>query len=297
VIGSDPAAAVFGAAIALSGGLGAASVAARHRERVLRRLGVRTARPRPRWAGIDGRLERLVRGRGWVADPRLYVLATLSLAAAGAALGWRVAGPVGSIAGGAAGGGVVEWWLARRRARLREDLEGQLREAVVALAAAVRAGLSIRLGFEEAVWESEGPLRATFQRLLGRIEVGEPLADALDGMAAELGSPEARLLVTALAVHRRSGGELPAMLEEVAEIIKQRLDARTRVRALTAQGRASGAVLAVLPVAFVTLLSGTSGDGLGAFYRTPLGAGLLIAGLVCEALGSLWIRRIVRASP
>jgi tight adherence protein B len=103
--------------------------------------------------------------------------------------------------------------------------------------------------------------------------------------------------VTALSVHRRSGGELPAMLEEVAEIIRQRLDARRQVRALTAQGRASGAVLAVLPVAFVTLLSGTSGDGLGAFYRTPLGLGLLSAGLVCEALGFLWIQRIVRVRP
>jgi tight adherence protein B len=78
-------------------------------------------------------------------------------------------------------------------------------------------------------------------------------------------------------------------------VIGQRVETRRQVRALTAQGRASGAVLAVLPIAFVGLLSGTSGDGLGAFYRTLPGAGLLLGGLVCELLGFLWLSRIVRA--
>jgi tight adherence protein B len=124
--------------------------------------------------------------------------------------------------------------------------------------------------------------------------MGEPLEAALAGLASEIDSAEVALLVAALGVHQRTGGELPTMLEEVADIIGQRVDSRRQVRALTAQGRASGVVLAVLPVAFVTLLSGTSGDGLGAFYRTPLGSGLLTAGLLCEAVGFLWIRRIVR---
>jgi tight adherence protein B len=76
-------------------------------------------------------------------------------------------------------------------------------------------------------------------------------------------------------------------------VVADRVRSRREVRSLTAQGRASGAVLAVLPVAFVALLSGTGGEALGAFYRSPLGASLLVAGLVCEVLGFLWIRRIV----
>jgi tight adherence protein B len=80
----------------------------------------------------------------------------------------------------------------------------------------------------------------------------------------------------------------------VAEVVGDRVRSRREVRAITAQGRASGAILAVLPVAFVALLSGTGGEALGAFYRTSTGAGLLLAGLACDILGFLWIRRIVR---
>jgi tight adherence protein B len=76
-------------------------------------------------------------------------------------------------------------------------------------------------------------------------------------------------------------------------VIAQRSEARREVRVLTAQGRASGAVLATLPVAFVALLSGTGGNGLGAFYRTPMGSALLAGGLVCAGAGHMWIRRIL----
>jgi Flp pilus assembly protein TadB len=64
---------------------------------------------------------------------------------------------------------------------------------------------------------------------------------------------------------------------------------------MTAQATASGAVLAGLPVAFIALLSGVGGGGLGAFYRTATGAVLLLVGLGLDALGFLWMRRIVRA--
>jgi tight adherence protein B len=164
----------------------------------------------------------------------------------------------------------------------------------MALAAGVRAGLSVRRAFDEAVLDAEEPMRSHLREVLRRVEMGQPLEGAMGALAFDVETSEARLLVSALAVHQRTGGELPAMLEEVAVIIGQRVDARRQVRALTAQGRASGAVLAVLPVAFLTLLSGTSGDGLGAFYRSPLGASLLLGGITLEGLGFLWIRRIVR---
>jgi tight adherence protein B len=289
-------AAAYGVALVLAGGLAATAFGARHDELILGRIGLspHSGRPRPRIA--SARLARLAARRGWSGDPLAFAAANAAAALLGGVLGWRLAGPVGALGGVLAGVGVVEWRLARARDRRAERLEAQLREAVMALAAGVRAGLSVRRAFDEAVRDAEEPMRGHLRETLRRVEMGEPLDDAVVTLASDVESSEARLLVTALAVHQRTGGELPAMLEEVASIIGQRVDARRQVRALTAQGRASGAVLAVLPVAFVTLLSGTSGDGLGAFYRTPLGAGLLLAGLLLEGAGFLWIRRIVRPS-
>jgi tight adherence protein B len=218
----------------------------------------------------------------------------LVAAAAGAAAGFWLAGLVGGLAGVVAAEVVQRVTRSRSLGRNHDLLDEQLREAMVTLSAAVRAGMSVRLALEEANRASEPPLRQELAGLLTRLRVGQPIDVALERFARQIDSPDATLLATLLTVHRRTGGDLPALLDEAAGVVGQRAESRRQVRALTAQGRASGAVLAVLPIAFVGLLSGTSGDGLGAFYRSLPGAGLVLAGLVCELLGFVWISRIVR---
>lgn len=227
---------------------------------------------------------------GGFGRPRLF---SILLSAVGAVAGWGVLG-FGGVVAGAAGGFVGTRAVARRNAvRAVELLEDQFRDAVVALAAAVRAGLSLRRAIEEVAGDAEPPLRPILEQAVRRLEVGEPLPSVVESMSRALRTPDAPLLGTLLAIHARAGGDLPSMLEDLGSLVGQRRDARRTLRAMTAQGRASGAVLAVLPIAFVTLLSWTGGDGLGDFYRTPAGSALLVAGLTCEGLGFLWIRRLV----
>jgi tight adherence protein B len=288
------AALLFGAALCLSGLLLARGMARTSRERFLHRSGITTrAVERSPSSGLARWLELKAEQRGWPADPRLFGLVFAAIMMTGLMFGWHLAGPVGGVAGVFGAPIVLESALSRRR-RTSVLAEEHLREAVTVIAAGIRAGLSVRRALGEAARDAESPLREEFDRLLDRLSVGEPIDVALEELAKRLSLPDAWLLVNALAIHRRSGGDLPVLLDQVADIIAARLESRRHVRALTAQGRASGAVLAVLPVAFVALLSGTGGDGLGAFYRTPAGSGLLLAGLVLEGLGFGWIRRLTR---
>jgi tight adherence protein B len=187
----------------------------------------------------------------------------------------------------------LESWLSRRLIRVREQADEQFRDVLTALAAGTRAGLSLRRALTEAARDAESPFSQVLEGALHRIQVGEPLEEALEELAAA--STDARLVATLLAVHRHTGGDLPTLLDEVTDIVGRRVETRRQARALSAQGRASGAVLAVLPVAFVGLLSGTSGSGLGAFYRTATGSTLLLLGLGLQGVGFLWLRRIARA--
>ena len=227
------------------------------------------------------------------AHPVRGQLLRVMAAAGGGVMGFWLAGPVGALAGIVGAGGVRRAVRSRNQRANRDLLDQQLAEAIVTISAAVRAGLSVRRALEEAHRGSEPPLRDPLARVIDRLGVGQEIDSSLEMFAREIDSPDGRLITTLLGVHRRTGGNLPALLDDVAGVIGQRAETRRQVRALTAQGRASGAVLAVLPIAFVGLLSWTSGDGLGAYYRTPPGAVLLLTGLVCDLLGFLWIRRIV----
>jgi tight adherence protein B len=289
------AAILVGAALAAAGWLAAAGFAAATHERLDERLGVTPSGSGEGWRPRGfGRLGVWASNAGWPGRAWTYLMAVVGAAGTGLAVGEGLGGPVGAFAGAASGPVAIHVWIGRRRTASAAAIERQLREAVLALAAGVRAGRSIRGALEEAARDAEPPLSEELDAVLRGLEIGEPIEAALGRLAARLDLSDVRLLVTALSVHRRSGGDLPGLLDELADVIGQRLDARREARALTAQGRASGVVLAALPVAFVALLSGTGGHGLGAFYRTPLGSALLAAGLTCDALGFVWIRRLIR---
>jgi tight adherence protein B len=286
----------YGLALGGAGVLAARAVAAARDERVRDRLGSprRASGPEtvslrtPRWLA-----DRAV-ARSWPGPSWSYAGTLVATVAGGAWLGSGLAGPVGAVAGAVGAPAAMEGLLARRVAASRAQAEEHLREAILGLAAGVRAGLSVRRAVEEAARDAGPPLDGALRRVVERLAVGEPLEASLRELADRLDLPDIGLVVTVLSVHRRTGGDLPAMLEEVAEVVGDRVRSRREIRALTAQGRASGAVLAVLPVAFVALLSGTGGEALGAFYRSAAGAAFLVAGLLCDVLGFLWIRRIVR---
>jgi tight adherence protein B len=213
---------------------------------------------------------------------------------AAALVGFRMLGPFGGILGILSVPSALRWWRARGRRRATEEAEEELREICLALAAALRAGLSLRLSLEEAIRDAGPSLREPFRAVLARLSVGEPMAAALTTLLEVTDVPDVRLVASVLELHGRTGGELPGLLDEAAAALGRRIESRRQVRALTAQGRASGAVLALLPVVFVGLLTIGGGDGLGAFYRTPQGSLLLGLGLVLDGLGFLWIRRLLR---
>jgi tight adherence protein B len=224
--------------------------------------------------------------------PSRPLLVALGMAAvlAGAVL----VGPIGMAAGAVMPFALERALRRRRRERLAVAVEAQMQEAVMGIAAGLRAGLSIRLAVAEARRDAEPPLAEALDEVLSRLDLGESIDVALERLRSRLDARDALLVISVLRIHRRTGGDLPSLLDRVAEVIGQRAGDHRHLRALTAQAKVSGVVLAALPVAFIALLSGASGDGLGSFYRSPLGATLLLSGVFLDALGFAWMQRLVR---
>jgi tight adherence protein B len=210
-----------------------------------------------------------------------------------AVTGLVVAGPVGVVAGIPAG--VVAHGVDRRR-RSRTDAaqrNEQLVDAVTSIAAAIRAGRSVPQALSFAASEAREPLGVTLRDLEASLAVGVPLDDAILAWAHEVDTDDARLLAGVLRLHRRSGGDLPSVLDEVADTLRERRAAGREIRALTAQARLSGTILGVLPFGFFAFLWLTSRTEIEGALRSPAGQGAIALGLTLEALAFLWIRRLL----
>jgi tight adherence protein B len=218
---------------------------------------------------------------------------------------WPAVAAVGGwFLGGVVAAGIVTivTWVVgaagrrRRTERLAAALSEQLADAVRSLAAGMRAGLSVPQAIAFAAGEGEPPLAPTLARIVDTVGLGGAVDDALERWATDVGSDDARLVVGVLALHRRSGGDLPRVLDQVAATLRERSSAAREVRALTAQARLSGAILGLLPVGFFAFLWMTSRGDIEGAFDSPIGVVAVLAGLALEGIAFLWIRSLLEVT-
>jgi len=184
----------------------------------------------------------------------------------------------------------------RRVSNTRRRREEQLTDAVAAIAAGIRSGLSLTQSLAHARDEAEAPLREDLAGAVSRIETGVPIREALNDWAEQLDSEDARLVVGVLDLHRRSGGDLPSVLDNLVRTLRERRAAHREVRALTAQARLSAMILGSLPIGFFAFLLLTSRREMLDAMAAPAGRIAVVVGLGLEGLAFLWIRRLLEVA-
>ncbi len=215
-------------------------------------------------------------------------------AGAGVAVGAFLGGPPAAVLLGLGGGGVPVALARRRRQRRIAAMEEQLIDAVVALAASLRAGRSVQQGLAAARDEVSDPLGSILEAAESRLRLGTPFDVVVDELAEEIGGQDARLVAGVLRLHRRTGAALAAPLDELAATLRSRRDGHREVRSLTAQARLSAAILGLLPLGFFLFLSIVARRDVETAYRTPAGASAIALGVVLQGVAFVWIRRLLR---
>ena len=189
------------------------------------------------------------------------------------------------------------WYVNRRRRRRIALFQDQLEQALRALAGGVRVGLGIRQAFVMTAEESHDPIRAEFTRVVGVNNLGVSILDAFDQMAARMTNPETAMLARVLRVQAQTGGNLAGVLVNLADTIRDRRRLLRRVSAVTAQGRATGWLLGLLPIALGLFLIVAEPSLRQSMLFTPLGQFFLGIALGLDALSIFTIMKIVQIDP
>jgi tight adherence protein B len=141
--------------------------------------------------------------------------------------------------------------------------------------------------------EATEPIAGEFQRTHEEHRFGLPFEDALLAMADRIQIVDVRILVTAILIQREVGGNLAEILDNLASVIRARFTIRRQLRVYTAQGRFSGYVLGILPIAVGAAIYSLNPPYIQLLFTDPLGKLLVIVAVVFQIIGFLWIRKIV----
>jgi tight adherence protein B len=175
----------------------------------------------------------------------------------------------------------------------KKKFDMQLPDTLNLLSTSLRAGYSVMQAIEAAAQEAPEPTRREFGRAMTEIRLGRPLIDALDDIATRMESKDFEWAVIAIAIQREVGGNLAEVLQSTAETMMHRNRFRREVRALTAEGRISAWIMALMPVAVVAAIWVLNPGYIIPLWSTPVGIGLSIGGVVLMGAGVFWMMKIV----
>jgi tight adherence protein B len=182
-----------------------------------------------------------------------------------------------------------------RRARTRrlQKIEEQLPEAADFLARAMRAGHAFTNVLQMVGTELPEPLSGEFRTAHEEINYGVPMNEALQNLAGRIPLTDLRYLVIAVLIQRESGGNLAEILGNISHLIRERLKLLAQVRVMSAEGRMSAWILALLPLGVTIMMTLTNPRYISLLWTDPTGIRLLWYGAVMIVVGVVWLRKSI----
>lgn len=156
------------------------------------------------------------------------------------------------------------------------------------IARRVRSGSSLRdavtvLPMDAATERASSALRLAIDRGLSVVDAVGRVDDA---------GPHLRLALGVIATTSRVGGPSAASIDRTAMLLRQRAGDLDERSSQAAQARLSTHVMTAVPLLMLGVLVATDDDVRSA-ATSPVGAGCIVAGLMLNAIGWWWMRRIV----
>jgi tight adherence protein B len=189
---------------------------------------------------------------------------------------------------------VAPWYLLRRLAqRRRQKIEDQLADAMVALANAVRAGLSLAQSLEILAAQCPKPINAEFHQIVAEYKLGRPLEATLMQAKQRLGSENFALFAAALLASHESGGRLSETVERIAQSILAMQRLERKILSETAQARKSAVYMALVPFVVLAAYFFIEPVNTRLLFVTTFGQVLLAVTLVLNVVAYLWARVIL----
>lgn len=149
---------------------------------------------------------------------------------------------------------IPKFVLSNSAKRRMQSFDRQLGDTLNLWVNALRSGYSVLQGMETIATELPPPVSKEFERVVQEVRLGLSLGQALDNMYRRVPSEDLDLVITAVNIQREVGGNLAEVLDNISFTIRERVRIKGEIRTLTAQGRVSGWIISLLPLALGGLL-------------------------------------------
>ncbi|MGH8631407.1 MAG: type II secretion system F family protein, partial [Burkholderiales bacterium] len=178
-----------------------------------------------------------------------------------------------------------------RAARLKK-FETLLPDAIDLFTRTMRAGHNIHSGLETMAQETIDPVRMEFRKVNEELALGAPIEQTLHDLGKRVPLLDLKFFITGLILQRQTGANMVGVLENLALLVRERLNLAAKMQAHTAQQRLSAGLLCALPLVVGLGFWFLKPEYIRLLYSTETGSKFLTYAIVSEIVGILVIRKI-----
>lgn len=191
------------------------------------------------------------------------------------------------------GVGLPQFVLRKMMARREKKFVAELANAIDIIVRGVKSGLPLNECIQVVARESPEPLSSEFREVVDQQRLGVPLGECLERMCERVPLAEVRFLTIVVTIQQQAGGNLSEALGNLASVLRDRFMLAMKVRALSAEAKASAAVLASLPPGVMTMVFLSSPDYIMPLFTTPQGNFLIGGGGLWMLTGIMIMRKMI----
>ena len=206
---------------------------------------------------------------------------------------WIPAGFAGWLPGLVLGLAPFLWVVYKRAVRFRR-FNVLLPDAVDLIARSLRAGQSLPMALVTVAEEISDPLGPEFRRCADEMNFGMPFREAMLNLFRRFPLQDLQFLISAILLQRETGGNLAELLDKTAALLRARIQLQQKVKVYTAQGRMTGAILISMPFVAFVLLNLVRPGYTAPLFESEVGRRMVYGTLLSMAIGSFFIRRIIK---
>jgi tight adherence protein B len=211
-----------------------------------------------------------------------------------AVIGLLVQGPIAAAAGFFVGlFGAPRWVLGAMVSGRQKKFSNQLADAIDVIVRGVKSGLPLNQCLRIIAAESPEPLRTEFQQLCDSQSMGVPLDQSMQRMYDRMPLAEVNFFSIVLIIQQKTGGNLSESLGNLSSVLRARKLMKEKVKALSAEAKASAMIIGALPIIVMAMVYFTRPAYIGVLFSDPMGHLILLGAATMMSLGIFIMHRMV----
>ena len=195
------------------------------------------------------------------------------------------------LAAAAVGASPVLYINTVRNRRMRK-FEEMLPDAIDLFTRTMRAGHNIHSGLETIANETGDPVKMEFKKVMEELALGSQIEPTLHNLGKRVPLIDLKFFITGLILQRQTGANMVSVLENLATLVRERLNMAAKLKAHTAQQRFSAALLCLLPVVVGLGFWVLKPDYIRLLWTDETGSKFFTYAIISELIGILIIRKI-----